>query len=197
MRRCAPALNGPPCRCHVDIRLPSTRTRGPPSVVVPPLCLPALALTASDTHGIALYITAHSTTISPTNPHVPTPTTQAAQKACSANAHLQTQLMHLLTINSSSRYFDTAIWSPRPFRRRVFSTRSRASACPDAGSRGRSLMLVSVGSPAEHQAFNNHYPWESGSAAHRVQLTSGRIPVDRTLGLESPSASRSRSRLRR
>ena len=53
-------------------------------------------------------------------------------------------------MNSSSRYFDTEIWSPNPFRLRVFSTRSRASACPDAGSSGRSLMLVSVGSPAFH-----------------------------------------------
>jgi len=49
--------------------------------------------------------------------------------------------------NSSSRYLDTAIWSPSPFLRRVFRTRSRANACPDAGSSGRSLMLVSVGSP--------------------------------------------------
>ena len=54
----------------------------------------------------------------------------------------------LLTTNSSSKYFDTAIWSPSPFRRRVFNTRSLANACPEAGSRGRSLMLVSVGSPA-------------------------------------------------
>ena len=53
----------------------------------------------------------------------------------------------MLTTNSSSRYFETAIWSPRPFLRRVFNTKSRARACPDAGSNGRSLMLVSVGSP--------------------------------------------------
>ena len=55
-----------------------------------------------------------------------------------------------LTTNSSSRYFDTEIWSPNPFRRRVFKTRSRASACPDAGSSGRSLILVSVGSPMRY-----------------------------------------------
>ena len=53
-------------------------------------------------------------------------------------------------MNSSSKYFDTAIWSPRPFRLLVFRTRSRARACPDAGSSGRSLMLVSVGSPAHN-----------------------------------------------
>jgi len=52
------------------------------------------------------------------------------------------------TTNSSSRYLDTAIWSPSPFLRRVFKTRSRANACPDAGSSGRSLILVSVGSPS-------------------------------------------------
>ena len=55
-----------------------------------------------------------------------------------------------LTTNSSSRYFDTAIWSPSPFLRRIFSTSSRASACPEAGSSGRSLILASVGSPDVH-----------------------------------------------
>ncbi len=54
-----------------------------------------------------------------------------------------------LTTNSSSKYLDTAIWSPRPFLRLVFRTRSRASACPDAGSSGLSLILVSVGSPVK------------------------------------------------
>lgn len=59
------------------------------------------------------------------------------------------------TMNSSSKYFDTEIWSPRPFRLLVFNTRSRASACPDAGSRGRSLILVSVGSPASGNTFSH------------------------------------------
>jgi len=58
--------------------------------------------------------------------------------------------MNRRTTNSSSKYFDTAIWSPSPFLRRVFNTRSRASACPEAGSSGRSLILVSVGSPVNH-----------------------------------------------
>lgn len=67
----------------------------------------------------------------------------------------KTSEIALHTTNSSSRYLDTAIWSPSPFLRRVFRTRSRANACPDAGSSGRSLMLVSVGSPI----FSQRLAW--------------------------------------
>lgn len=51
------------------------------------------------------------------------------------------------TTKSSSKYLDTEIWSPKPFRRLVFNAKSLASACPEAGSRGRNRMLESVGSP--------------------------------------------------
>ena len=69
-------------------------------------------------------------------------------------------IIALHTTNSSSRYLDTAIWSPNPFLLLVLRTRSRAKACPDAGSRGRSLMLVSVGSPI----FLRHW----GSICHGI-----------------------------
>ncbi|GLB43537.1 hypothetical protein LshimejAT787_1400490 [Lyophyllum shimeji] len=68
----------------------------------------------------------------------PQPLIQAGQHAPTQKARAEQRL----SIN-------TAIWSPRPFRRRVFSTRSLASAWPEAGSSGRSLILVSVGSPAQ------------------------------------------------
>ena len=72
------------------------------------------------------------------------------RKLCDTDEHKATKIpgYMLLTTNSSSKYFETAIWSPSPFLRRVFSTKSRANAWPDAGSNGRSLILVSVGSPS-------------------------------------------------
>jgi hypothetical protein len=86
-------------------------------------------------------------TPTPVNPRAQTPT-EPAYYFTRQPSHFRQHGSR--TTNSSSRYFDTAIWSPSPFLRRVFSTRSRASACPDAGSSGRSLILVSVGSPDVH-----------------------------------------------
>jgi len=90
----------------------------------------------------------------PTNLHAPTQTMPAG-------AYLIIYIPNenlLLTTNSSSKYLDTAIWSPRPFLRLVFRTKSRASACPDAGSSGLSLILVSVGSPVRinHQTISTN-----------------------------------------
>ena len=107
---------------------------------------------------------------------------------------LRTHSSETLTTNSSSRYLDTAIWSPSPLRLRVFSTRSLASACPDAGSSGRSLMLVSVGSPVPH-----HCQISPKSCPCRPYLelsTSDRTPAGKTPGPALPSSGRSQSRSR-
>lgn len=96
---------------------------------------------------LTCYITPYSTHmhhVIPTDLRAPTPTMPAGVYLiiCILN-----EKKISLTTNSSSKYLDTAIWSPRPFLRLVFKTKSRASACPDAGSSGLSLILVSVGSP--------------------------------------------------
>lgn len=49
--------------------------------------------------------------------------------------------------SSGSRNLEMVTSSDRPLRRRVLSTKSRAVACADAGSSGRSLMSLSSGSP--------------------------------------------------
>jgi hypothetical protein len=100
--------------------------------------------------------------------------------------------INTLTTNSSSRYFDTAIWSPRPLRRRVLRTRSLASACPDAGSSGRSLMLVSVGSPWQKASVFKLGVQKKGQRSDLERLTNGQTFADRMLDPESPFADPSR-----
>jgi hypothetical protein len=79
-----------------------------------------------------------------------------------ADQHDQTQITRAKVVirqdGGGSIRKDTAIWSPRPLRRRVLSTKSLASACPDAGSSGRSLMLVSVGSPWRQKPLRPNFP---------------------------------------
>jgi hypothetical protein len=99
-----------------------------------------------------------------------------------------------LTTNSSSRYFDTAIWSPSPFRRRVFSTRSRASACPEAGSSGRSLILESVGSPGVRVPSSINI--RAIQRTHLALWTSDRTPAGRMPVLELPSVDPSQTHSR-
>ena len=53
----------------------------------------------------------------------------------------------ICSIISSSKYLVTLIESLRPFRRRVLTTKSLASACMGDGSSGRSTTLSSNGSP--------------------------------------------------
>lgn len=88
----------------------------------------------------------------------------------------------LLTTNSSSRYLDTAIWSPKPFLLRVLSTRSLANACPEAGSNGRSLIVESVGSPDFHFLRTQRTFWTK-LEYYLEQLPNGQIPASRMLAL--------------
>lgn len=129
------------------------------------------------------------------NLHVLTPTAQAAMDPTRSAPLGNTIEETTRTMNSSSKYFETEIWSPRPFRLLVFNTRSRASACPDAGSRGRSLILVSVGSPVSGNTFNHRIFSENKcTGTHPAQSTSGQTPASRTLGPALQYAGPSRSR---
>ena len=58
-----------------------------------------------------------------------------------------TPLSFRLLNKSGSRNFEIVTSSARPFLLLVFSTKSLASACAVAGSRGRSLISLSSGSP--------------------------------------------------
>lgn len=84
---------------------------------------------------ISLFIYNFATYAHLTNALFPTPTRASLrgqmQRVLATVAMLFRffpQRTESLTTNSSSRYFDTAIWSPSPFLRRVFNTKSRASA---------------------------------------------------------------------
>jgi hypothetical protein len=133
-----------------------------------------------------------------------TQATQRQQRSIQAGRHVQTQRAPAVaesgrkigakkierTTNSSSRYFDTAICSPKPFLRRVLRTRSLASACPEAGSRGRSLILVSVGSPV---LMLNSQANIRENRTHLERLTNGQTSVDKTPVLVWPFSSLSRT----
>ena len=147
---------------------------------------------------IILFIYSFATYAQVTIPHFPTPTRaslrgqmQIALATVAMSFSLASfQRTESLTTNSSSRYFDTAIWSPSPFLRRVFSTRSRASACPDAGSSGRSLILVSVGSPWACPPCRkpDRLSLRSYHTTYRALLTNDRISVSKRLVLASQCA---------